>query len=67
MSTEHCVLINEEKQYSLWLSSKPIPAGWTQTGVKGSKEECLEWVEKNWTDMRPLSVQKQQEQMARAK
>ena len=67
MSTENCVLVNEEKQYSLWLTTKAIPAGWTQTGVKGSKEECLAWVEANWTDMRPLCVQKQQQELAKAK
>jgi uncharacterized protein YbdZ (MbtH family) len=25
-------------------------------GPKGKKKECLDWVEQNWTDMRPKSL-----------
>jgi MbtH protein len=54
----YTVLINDEEQYSLWLSHKEIPAGWKSVGVTGSKAECMEHVDKVWTDITPLSVRK---------
>lgn len=53
------VLINEEEQYSLWPSYLPVPNGWKETGTEGSREECLEFVKKVWTDMRPRSLREQ--------
>ena len=53
---EFVVLVNEEGQYSLWPTFKDIPAGWTTTGPRGSRKECLQYVEENWTDMRPRSL-----------
>lgn len=55
---EFIVLINEEEQYSLWPAWKTIPGGWQDVGIKGDKKTCLEHIEKNWTDMRPLSLKK---------
>jgi len=37
---------------------KPDPPGWKDEGKKGSKQQCLEHIDKVWTDMRPLSLQK---------
>jgi len=53
---EYLVLVNDERQYSLWPGFREIPAGWTAVGPKGKRSECLEWVESNWTDMRPKSL-----------
>mgnify|MGYP006224923287 CR=1 FL=1 len=53
------VLINDEGQYSLWPAAKNSPKGWKEAGCSGGKAECLEYVEKNWTDMRPVSLQRQ--------
>ncbi|MBO1255577.1 MbtH family protein [Alteromonas sp. 5E99-2] len=50
------VLINHEEQYSLWPQWKTIPGGWKAVGVEGNKQFCLDYIEKNWTDMRPLSL-----------
>lgn len=55
------VLINDEEQYSLWPSYLAVPGGWYETGMEGSREECLEYVRENWTDMRPLSIRKKME------
>lgn len=53
------VLVNHEKQYSIWPHWKPVPGGWAAVeNVKGNKQTVLEYVEKTWTDMRPLSLQK---------
>ncbi|MBC3933443.1 MbtH family protein [Undibacterium curvum] len=50
------VLVNAEKQYSIWPEQLDIPAGWKQTGSPGSKEECLAQVADLWRDMRPFSL-----------
>jgi len=50
------VLINDERQYSLWPASRKVPAGWRVEGPHGGRQECLTWIEKNWTDMRPRSL-----------
>lgn len=46
------VLVNGEEQYSLWPESMPVPAGW-RSCMQGSRSECLAFVERVWTDMRP--------------
>jgi MbtH protein len=50
------VVINDEDQYSIWFADRQVPIGWTAVGVTGSKQECLQHIEKVWTDMRPRSV-----------
>lgn len=52
------VLVNHEEQYSIWPEWKAIPGGWRDTGMKGDKKACLEYIEKVWTDMRPLSLRR---------
>jgi MbtH protein len=51
------VVLNQERQYSIWPQWKAIPAGWEAVGVSGDKKTCLEHIEKVWTDMRPYSLQ----------
>lgn len=52
----YTVLINAEEQYCLWLQDLAIPAGWRGVGKVGRKQECLDYVQSVWTDMRPLSL-----------
>ena len=52
------VLMNDEEQYSIWPEQKETPAGWHEVGFKGSKAEVSEYIDKHWTDMRPLSLRK---------
>jgi MbtH protein len=49
------VLVNEERQYSLWPAFREVPPGWKSV-MQGKRKECLEWIETNWTDMRPWSL-----------
>jgi len=51
------VIVNEEGQYSIWPAKKETPAGWKETGFAGTKSQCSQYVDKEWTDMRPLSLQ----------
>jgi MbtH protein len=52
------VLVNHEEQYSIWPDWKAIPGGWNDVGIRGDKKTCLEYIEKTWTDMRPLSLRR---------
>jgi MbtH protein len=50
------VLINDEGQHSLWPSFIDVPQGWTIILKSDTRAACLEFIEKNWTDMRPKSL-----------
>ena len=52
---------NHEDQYSIWPASKELPAGWQTDGMRGNKAECLEHINKVWTDMRPRSLREAME------
>jgi MbtH protein len=55
-NNEYIVVVNHEEQYSLWPARREIPSGWKHVGRNGTKQDCLNWIKKNWTDMRPLSI-----------
>ncbi|MBN1583184.1 MAG: MbtH family protein [Anaerolineae bacterium] len=59
------VVVNHEEQYSIWPASRELPLGWRDAGKQGLKQECLAYIEEVWTDMRPLSLRKKMEEMAR--
>lgn len=50
------VLVNDEDQHSLWPVFADIPAGWRVVHGEASRAACLDYVEKNWTDLRPKSL-----------
>lgn len=52
------VVVNDEEQYSIWLLERENPLGWRDAGYSGSQVECLAYIEKVWTDMRPLSLRR---------
>ncbi|MFB7216552.1 MbtH family protein [Streptomyces sp. NPDC056255] len=51
------VLVNDEEQHSLWPTFADVPAGWRVVFGEAERQECLDYVEKNWTDLRPKSLQ----------
>ena len=53
---DYQVLKNAEGQYSLWPLLNDVPAGWETVFGPGSRQACLDYVEENWTDMRPKSL-----------
>jgi MbtH protein len=61
---DYLVLINAEGQYSLWPSFREVPAGWTAVGPRGQRKDCLDYIERMWTDMRPKSLIDQMNQDA---
>jgi MbtH protein len=50
------VLVNDENQHSLWPSFADIPDGWRKVYGTDTRAACLEYVETNWTDLRPASL-----------
>lgn len=50
-------LINDEGQHSLWPVTIDVPDGWSTAFGPADRVECLNYIEENWTDIRPLSIQ----------
>ena len=59
--TEYVVVMNDEEQYSIWPTHKALPLGWRDTGVRGSKQTCLDHIDQVWVDMRPKSLREAME------
>ena len=64
-TTIYRVVVNHEEQYSIWPEYKEIPSGWKDVGVVGPKADCLAHIKEVWTDMRPLSLRKKMEELAK--
>ena len=64
-TTIYTVVVNHEEQYSIWPADRELPPGWNEAGRRGTREECLAYIEEGWTDMRPLSLRKKMEEMER--
>ncbi|MCX4523191.1 MbtH family protein [Streptomyces anulatus] len=52
----YLVLVNDEGQHSLWPAFAEVPAGWTVAHPEDTRQACLYYVERNWTDLRPKSL-----------
>jgi MbtH protein len=55
------VVVNDQQQHSIWPAGQENPLGWEDVGISGSKEECLAYIDRVWTDMRPLRLRKTME------
>ncbi len=51
------VVINAERQYSVWPAQRQVPAGWLATGFRASREQCLVHIDTAWHDLREHSLQ----------
>jgi MbtH protein len=65
-ASDYRVVVNDEEQYSIWWTDRDLPAGWREEGKQGSRAECLEHIDRIWTDMRPLSVRQNMAEVAAA-
>ncbi|MGU3362907.1 MbtH family protein [Methylobacterium sp. M6A4_1b] len=52
------VVLNQEEQYSIWPSFRPVPQGWAATGFSGTRADCLAHIDAVWSDMRPASLRR---------
>lgn len=50
------VLVNDEEQHSLWPSFVDVPAGWRVVYGGAARQACLEYIDQNWTDIRPKTL-----------
>jgi MbtH protein len=64
--TIYKVVVNHEEQYSIWPTYRENPLGWNDAGKTGTRQECLEYIDQVWTDMRPLSLRRRMEQSAQS-
>jgi MbtH protein len=55
-AASYLVLVNEEGQYSLWPVFADVPGGWEVVFGEAARQECLDFIERSWTDMRPKSL-----------
>ncbi|MEV8545960.1 MbtH family NRPS accessory protein [Streptomyces sp. NPDC051572] len=63
---EYAIVMNDEEQYSIWPTIRELPVGWTDTGEYGSQQDCLDRIDRVWTDMRPRSLREAMERDASA-
>lgn len=63
-TTIYEVVVNHEEQYSIWPTEREMPLGWKAVGKSGLKQDCLDYIETVWTDMRPLSLRRQMAALA---
>lgn len=54
-------LVNDEGQHSLWPTFVDVPSGWRIVHGEADRASCLEYIERNWTDLRPLSLVREME------
>ena len=54
-ATEDCwnIVKNQDGHHSIWPARNPVPEGWSIEGPALKKDECLDEVERRWTDLRP--------------
>jgi len=57
-TTIYLAVYNHEWQYSIWPADRELPLGWKSTGFQGMKVDVLAFIERVWTDMRPLSLRR---------
>ncbi len=50
------VLVNDEGQHSLWPAFIEVPAGWAKVHGESRRQECMDYINTHWTDLRPTSL-----------
>ncbi len=58
---EYVVVVNDEEQYSVWRVDREPPPGWRPAGHRGTRDGCLDYIGRVWTDLRPLSLRRRME------
>lgn len=56
-NSSYGVLVNDEGQFSLWPTAISVPPGWEMVHADDNRAACLRYIEENWDDMRPRSLQ----------
>lgn len=53
------VVVNDRGQYSVWACDRALPPGWSATGVEGTTEQCLNYIESVWADVLPADARRE--------
>jgi MbtH protein len=56
--TIYKVVVNQEEQYSIWPADRENARGWNDAGKKGTKKQCLAYIEKVSKEARPPAEKK---------
>lgn len=51
--TIYKVVVNQEKQYSIWPADRENALGWNDAGKSGTKADCEAYIKEIWTEDRP--------------
>lgn len=60
----YSVVVNDQGQHALWPVFIGVPNGWQAVFGVAGREDCLDYIQKNWTDLRPKSLIAEMEQRA---
>jgi MbtH protein len=52
----YLVLVNAKNEHSLWPDSMVVPEGWRIVHGTESRQNCLAYVEDNWTNLGPTAA-----------
>lgn len=52
----YLVLMNDEGQYSLWPAFAAVPDGWSPVLGPETRQECVDYINLHWVDLRPRSL-----------
>ncbi|MDP9794203.1 MbtH protein [Catenuloplanes nepalensis] len=52
----YVVVVNQENQHALWPAPVGVPEGWSTVFGPAAHGDCLAYVDRSWTDMRPQSL-----------
>lgn len=52
------VLVNDERQHSLWPEFAAVPPGWDVVLGASTRAVALAYVDAHWTDLRPASLRR---------
>jgi glycopeptidolipid biosynthesis protein len=55
-SASFLVLVNDEEQHSLWPTFADVPKGWRVVYGESDRAAYLDYIDQNWTDIRPRSL-----------
>ena len=55
-TTRYKVVINHEEQYSVIPITELPTRMWREAGMAGTKEQCLQYIEEVWTDMKSTDL-----------
>ena len=51
------VVVNHEQYYAIWPLDRDIPLTWQAVGFQGTKQQCQEYIQRAWMDLKPRSTQ----------